>query len=98
VATSRVTPYRNFFWVPGHGCPNPFSGGAWQVGVRYSYIDLNNGNVNGGQVQDVTFGLNWYLNPNFKVQWNYDWAYRSIPNGTSSGPFQQFGMRFALDF
>jgi phosphate-selective porin OprO/OprP len=97
-ATGRVIPNRNFFWVPGHGCPNPFSAGAWQAGLRYSYLDLNNNGINGGQVNDVTAGLNWYLNPNFKIQWNYSWAHRTVPDGTSSGALQGFGMRFALDW
>ncbi|MBM4067339.1 MAG: hypothetical protein FJ271_00120 [Planctomycetes bacterium] len=96
--TARVIPYRNFYWVPGNGVPNPFSCGAWQVGVRYSYLDLTNAGILGGQLNNVTLGLNWYLNPNFKVQWNYAQGWRHIPDTEASGPFAQVGMRFAFDW
>lgn len=99
-APTRIVPYRNFFWVPGHGCPNPFSSGAWQAGVRYSYSDLSNAGINGGQINEVTLGLNWFLNPNMKIQWNYGVGYRGqLGVGSSSnGTYQGFGTRFAFDF
>lgn len=98
-APTRVVPFRNFFWVPGHGCPNPFSSGAWQVGARYSYNDLSNHGIFGGQINEVTLGLNWFLNPNAKIQWNYDIGYRGQlgPGSSSNGTFQGFGIRFAFD-
>ena len=30
---TRVVPFRNFFYLKGHCCPNPFSSGAWQIGI-----------------------------------------------------------------
>lgn len=98
-APTRVVPFRNFHWVPGSGC-NPLSVGAWQVGVRYSYFDLSNNGIYGGQVNEVTFGVNWYLNPNMKIQWNYDIGYRGQlgPGSDSNGTYQGFGTRFACDF
>jgi phosphate-selective porin OprO/OprP len=96
-ATTRVIPYRNFFWVPGESC-NLFSAGAWQVCARYSWLDLNNGVINGGLLNDFTFGVNWFLNPNAKLQWNYSYGHRNVPGGTSDGAFQGFGFRFACDF
>ena len=38
--------------------------GAWQVGARFSYLDINDKGIRGGQVCDWTLGLNWFLNPN----------------------------------
>ena len=96
-AYTRVVPRSNAFFVRdacGHSC---FSLGAWQVGVRYSWIDLNDRGVNGGKVNDVTLGLNWYLNPNLKLQWNYTIANRNV-NGPSDGLIHGFGMRTAFDF
>lgn len=99
-ATSRIVPFRNFFWLPGQGCPNPFSTGAWQVGARWSYSDLSNHGINGGQTNECTLGLNWFLNPNAKIQWNYDIGYRGqLGVGSSSnGTYQGFGTRLAFDF
>jgi phosphate-selective porin OprO/OprP len=93
----RVVPLRNAFYVRGEDGGNIFSRGAWQVGVRYNYLDLNNNGINGGQVNTVTYGLNWFLNPNAKIQWNYDMGYRDV-DAPASDRFSSFGMRFAMDF
>jgi phosphate-selective porin OprO/OprP len=56
--------------------------GAWQVGVRYDWLDLNSGKLlNGGNSSDVTFGLNWFLNPNARFQLNYvvSWVNNAAP-------------------
>jgi phosphate-selective porin OprO/OprP len=45
--------------------------GAWEVAARYSYVNLNDGLVQGGVMGGVTLGLNWYLNENLKIQFNY---------------------------
>lgn len=99
-APTRVIPFRNFFWVPGQNCGHIFSQGAWQVGVRYCYSDLSNNGIYGGQTNEVTLGLNWFLNPNMKIQWNYDIGYRGQlgPLASSNGTYQGFGTRFAIDW
>ncbi|MBM3997076.1 MAG: hypothetical protein FJ303_23435 [Planctomycetes bacterium] len=98
-APTRVVPFRNYFWVPGQGGNgNPFSAGAWQVGARYSFNDLNDGPIIGGISHEVTLGLNWFLNPNMKIQWNYDIGQRYLAGGTSDGRYYGFGMRMAFDF
>jgi phosphate-selective porin OprO/OprP len=96
-AFTRVVPHENFFFVPGQG-GKLFAKGAWQVGARYSYLDLENKGIGIGVIHDVTLGLNWFLNPNMKVQWNYTWAHRDVPEDTSSGVVQALGVRFAWDF
>jgi phosphate-selective porin OprO/OprP len=63
----RVVPTSNASWTRGGG----FQKGAWQVGLRYDWLNLNSGPINGGQNQDVTLGLNWFLNPNARFQFNY---------------------------
>jgi phosphate-selective porin OprO and OprP len=92
----RVVPHENAFFVDG--CDGLLCGsGAWQVGARYSWIDLSDSGINGGEVHDLTLGLNWFLNPNMKVQWNYSIARRNLGLG-SDGTVQGFGMRLAMDF
>lgn len=93
----RVFPFEDFFRVRGSdGCI--CSGkGAWEIAARYSFIDLNDANIQGGRLHDFTIGLNWYLNPYTRVKWeviqaNLDRA----PMGESQAYIA--GMRFDIDF
>lgn len=45
--------------------------GAWEVAARFSNLDLDDGAISGGEVDDITLGVNWYLNPNLKLMLNY---------------------------
>ena len=45
--------------------------GAWELAVRYSYLDLDSGNVRGGTLGDTTVGVNWYTNAYCKLVANY---------------------------
>ncbi|MBX9681738.1 MAG: hypothetical protein K2X38_23515 [Gemmataceae bacterium] len=94
----RVIPNRNFFSVRGEDGFRITSLGAWQIGARYQRLDLDDNGINGGKIDDVTIGLNWFLNPNLKFQWNYSYGYRTVIGGNSSGDFQGIGMRVAFDF
>jgi phosphate-selective porin OprO/OprP len=102
MAFDRVKPYDNFYWFTGEDCCNYFSRGAWQIGARYNYLDLNDQGLNGGELHNLTAGLNWFLNPNTKWQLNYIATYRDVsetaafPDG--SGWIHGVGMRFAQDF
>jgi len=94
----RVVPRKNAYWVEGaKGKPNEFGHGAWQLGVRYNYLNLNDKGINGGILGDITTGLNWFINPNMKFQWNYSVTARHGTTG-SNGTIQGFGMRYALDY
>ena len=96
----RFVPRNNFFRVE---TPDGIrtSEGAWQVGVRYDWLCLNNQGINGGVLNGVTLGLNWFLNPNARVAFNYDFTYRDFTNSLAengSGGINGFGTRLFYDF
>ena len=111
----RPVPHNNFYAVRGGGSGRrlSLSEGAWQVGVRYNYLCLSDGEVNGGVLNGCTLGLNWLLNPNARVYFNYDFTYRDFsntpfnkvdgkvvpwPSYDGSGCIHGFGTRLAFDF
>ncbi|MEA3347228.1 MAG: porin, partial [Candidatus Auribacterota bacterium] len=67
--------------------------GAWELAARWSGIDLNNHDIEGGIMNDTTAGLNWYLNPNMRIMSNYIHSNR---NGIGYADIYQ--MRFQVDF
>ena len=83
---ARVSPHRNF---------NPSAGawGAFELAVRYSHLDLNDGAIQGGVGNEVTAGLNWYLFPALRWTGNYLWAHRA-----HFGDINGWEMRFQLEF
>ena len=45
--------------------------GVWEVVARYSTLDLTDGTVAGGELEDWTLGLNGYLFSNVRTSFNY---------------------------
>jgi phosphate-selective porin OprO/OprP len=68
------------------------------VGARYSKLDLVDAGMDGGTLEDVTLGLNWFLNPNLKIQNNYIYTVRDAQAGPGGGDSYGFGTRLAWDF
>ena len=64
LAFSRVSPTHDLLGDDG-------GLGAVELALRYSRLDLADAGVDGGEVSDWTFALNWYLNPNTRVRMNY---------------------------
>ena len=60
-----LRPVQNFDWANG-------GIGAWEIAARYASIDLNDGNVIGGEEDALSVALNWY--PNRNVRFMADWT------------------------
>jgi phosphate-selective porin OprO and OprP len=96
-------PYNNA-WITRDENGNIISSwGAWEVAARYSYVNLNDGigltRIQGGEMQGVTLGLNWYLNNNMCVMfdWTHDYRY-ALPTGTIPGFVDGYGARVQFQF
>ena len=84
-AFDRVQPERAFL--------NEGGAGAWELAARYSRLDLDDGFVLGGKEKNFTLGLNWYLNPNSKLMFNFVHA-----DPERSGSLKVLQTRFQIDF
>jgi phosphate-selective porin OprO/OprP len=89
-AFERVTPKNNFS-LSGEGL------GAVQVALRYSSLNLNDSVVTGGEMDTITAGLNWHLNPNTRAMFNYIYADVETGAGTDFGAHAVQG-RLQIDF
>jgi len=54
--------------------------GAWEIAARYDQLDLNDGDISGGDASRYTVALNWYLNYNFRIMADYSRIF-DIKNG-----------------
>jgi phosphate-selective porin OprO/OprP len=61
--------------------------GAWELSTRWSSIDLQDRSVDGGRLDILSFGINWWLTPVFNVNLNYRFINNQINgiSGDSSG-------------
>jgi phosphate-selective porin OprO/OprP len=83
-AFDRVSPKKN---LGGDGA------GAFEVGLRFSNIDLDDTDIQGGTMHTITVGLNWYVNPVTRCMFNYVHA-KVKDKGTINGA----QLRFQIDF
>jgi phosphate-selective porin OprO/OprP len=45
--------------------------GAWEIGFRHSFVDLNDKSIEGGKERNFTLAINWYFKSNMRVMLNY---------------------------
>lgn len=60
--------------------------GAWQIAARYSTLDLVDAGIEGGTQDNITVGLNWYPNYNFRLTANYIKVIHHERQGVSDEP------------
>jgi phosphate-selective porin OprO/OprP len=90
-----VKPANPFFWDMTGGT------GAWEIAARYSYVDLNDMAVFGGKQENITVGLNWYLNDNMRMMFN--WIHGTVQKTNLAGAdrgakYDAFAMRTQFAF
>ena len=68
--------------------------GAWELGGRYSYTNLDDGAVRGGRMHSLSGGLSWYWNRYLRTQ--FDYVHSLIDGGALDGRLNTFQMRFQL--
>lgn len=90
---SRVSPNENFRAGEGGGS------GAWEIAARYSTMTLND-DVVGGEMRNLTLGVNWYLNPSTRIMANYVLANvdDAVGRTGTDGGGNFFSLRFQIDF
>ena len=84
-AFSRIKPKKNYSAAGGPG--------AWELKARYSGLDLSDKDITGGELDNISAGLNWYLNPNTRIMWDYVHADKD-----NIGEADMLMMRLQFDF
>jgi phosphate-selective porin OprO/OprP len=72
--------------------------GAWELAARLSSIDLVDDGVDGGELDDLTFGVNWYLNANTRLMLDYILADLDAAGGAGEGDTNIFAFRWQFAF
>jgi phosphate-selective porin OprO/OprP len=82
----RIKPAHNFDGKGGRG--------AWELAARIDQLNLNDGDFEGGRLENCTVGVSWYLNPNTRVM--LDWVHAM--QKTADVWINGLEMRFQVDF
>lgn len=71
--TGESRPYKNgvFDRIKPNAAVGKGGYGAWEVAARFSTVDLTDGSVIGGELDNATLGLNWYATDNVRFAANY---------------------------
>lgn len=106
----NVKPFNEFF---GLGSKGMCGWGAWEIGARWTYLNLSNVGLNpanqlsnspgpppspnAGQLNESTVAINWWWNQYTRVQFN--WIHSMIDNnGRGPSTMNTFASRFQIEF
>ncbi len=70
--------------------------GAFEVAARYATLDLTDQGLAGGEVDNVTVGLNWYLDVNTRI--SIDYVFTQVDRLGIDEDMSGLGFRFQLWF
>ena len=107
--TGEHRPYNRNLGYFDRVMPNTTSGsgkalgGAWEVALRLSHITLSDAGVNGGDLTDGTFGVNWYANPYTIMKFNFIHSFLDNKGNGKGGIYDPsnanvFAVRAQVDF
>jgi phosphate-selective porin OprO/OprP len=99
----KTGPFSPFWFVRDENGRLSWGPGAWEVAARYSYVNLNDGSgssrIGGGVMDGWSVALNWYLNTNTTLMFDYVYNQRSdLPKGVFPGNTSGYGMRLQFQF
>jgi len=72
--------------------------GAWEIALRYANLNLNDAMIEGGEMNDITVGVNWHLNNNTRMMLNYIMSDVEDWEEYAGGSDDIIGLRFQIDF
>jgi len=73
--------------------------GAFELAGRYEELDLTDGAIAGGEMNNWTLGVNWHLNPNARIQLNYmDVNVTGGPGKIADQDLTALALRFQVDW
>ena len=86
----RLVPRQNFDFGRGGAW------GAFELGARVSYTDLDSGDIHGGKMGLLMGELNWYLHSH--VRWMFNAGGGHLSGGAHTGDIVLFQSRIGIDF
>jgi phosphate-selective porin OprO/OprP len=86
---ARVIPKHNFNWGKG-------GWGAWEIAGRYSFVNLNSGDIEGGRMSMLMGEVNWYLHSH--VKWRFNYGFGHVAGRQPDGNLNIFQTRVEVDF
>ena len=75
-----------------------------ELAARFDHIDLEDGDISGGEADRITLALNWYLNRNVRMMLDYSHSYElkggalQNVNGELADDIDTYAMRVQLSF